>query len=216
GDAAFLAELVALVEGSVADVAYHLLHHGAAFVAVVAEAELDEHVREPHEAEADAALVLDGVVDLLQGGDFGVEHVVEEAHGEAGGLLEAEGVVVRLALVVAVDEGGEVEGAEVARLRRVERDLAAVGAHDAAGVQASAALVGDRVRADRAAGAVVAVLRTGGLHADDLGVHGRLGVGAASQGDGDVAAAGFAAVREHAVAGLEVLRLYLLPREGEE
>jgi len=57
-------------------------------LALVADAELLDHIGEAHDSEAHGAVLLVGEVRLLDAGARDVDEVVELAHREAGRLLD--------------------------------------------------------------------------------------------------------------------------------
>ncbi len=96
----------------------------AAFVGVVADAELEQRIRETHHAKADATRRLRHVVDLRQRVLVDLDDVVEETRGAVDDLFEAI-PVERCVLALALDQDAQVNGAQVAGVIRVKRLFAA-------------------------------------------------------------------------------------------
>ena len=86
--AALLGEVGRLVDRGVGDVLHDLVDQVVCGLGLVADAHPLDDVGEAHDAEADRAVLLVGVVGLLDAAQRDVDEVVELAHREAGALLD--------------------------------------------------------------------------------------------------------------------------------
>jgi hypothetical protein len=129
-----VAPLVGQVGGGLAgfllDEGHDLFGHGHRLLGVVGDAQLEEHIGEAHDAQADFPGLFGVLLDDFQGEAVGVDDVVQEVH--RGVHQGGQGRVVDGAVH---DHLGQVEGAQVAGLVGQKGLLAAgVGGFDLAQV----------------------------------------------------------------------------------
>src|SRR5437660_8548186 len=101
-------------------------------LAVVRNVEGKEEVGPAHDAQPDAAVRLDHGIDRGQRIRIDLDHVVEEAHGEADHTLELVPVKAPPSVLLS-SEAGDIERAQVARLVGQQRLLTALVNHEAIG-----------------------------------------------------------------------------------
>src|SRR5579875_1391969 len=123
-DAAFLGQRLRGGVGVPLDEAHNLLGEGNRLLRVVGDAQLHAGVGEAHHAQTDAPDAARDVLDLRQRVAVHVDHVVEEANVRWD-LARQPIVIEDVPRALAAGEVGEVDRAEVARVVRVKRLLAA-------------------------------------------------------------------------------------------
>ena len=117
---ALLGELRRLVVRLLVDERHEPVPEVERRLAVVRDPHPEQEIRPPHDAEADAPVGLDGLVDLRQRVRVHLDDVVEEPHGQPHHALELGPVDRPLPVRLPSREHGDVDGSQVARLVRQE------------------------------------------------------------------------------------------------
>ena len=123
------------VVGRVAQRGADLAGHRACVFGVVTQVEHHQRVAQPGETQAHPALVARFLLLLRQRPDRDVEHVVEHARGDRGGLGESGMVETCVGIERVAHKPGQVERAEAAAAVSGQRLLTAVVDDDSVGVE---------------------------------------------------------------------------------